>query len=109
MKKLSFLAFFAALALPAVAPAQQGVGLSLLSSSGTAGGWDCSAFMRYHFRVFAIALGLALSSVARTQELPSSIGSFVDVDEEPHEAVPLESLIHYPKEAKKKGIEGDII
>lgn len=33
---------------------------------------------------------------------------FVDVDQPPHELVPLESLIHYPKEARKKGIEGQV-
>jgi TonB family protein len=47
-------------------------------------------------------------------ELPSQVeppdtgDRFIDVSEEPRELIPLESLIQYPEEAKKNGIEGKV-
>jgi TonB family protein len=64
------------------------------------------------FRIFAIALTLLLSirgNVFAQSELPEDWGKgFTSVDEEPHEIIPLENLIHYPEEAKKNGIEGKV-
>ena len=67
---------------------------------GTPNKDGCSSFMRRLFGILALSL-LSMPISASGQEGPCPI-----VREGPHEITPLESLIHYPKEAKKNGIEG---
>ncbi len=67
--------------------------------------------MRY-ILVLCIVFVLSVSSRALAQSTndSSSIASntFVDVSREPQETVPLESLIHYPKAARRSGLEGKV-
>jgi TonB family protein len=55
---------------------------------------------------FFILSGAVLAQSTNPNSTDS--GTFIDVKREPKETIPIESLIVYPKEAQKHGIEGTV-
>src|SRR5579884_1718318 len=54
--------------------------------------------------IFVLGLGTSL----RAQSDDPSPGDFIDIQKEPQEQVPLELLVHYPDEARRSGLEGNV-
>jgi TonB family protein len=65
-------------------------------------------FISYFLLVFFFFMGTTAAFAQTHSGSSTDTDLFIDVVREPMETVPLESLILYPEEARKHGIEGNV-